>query len=110
MKAFVRVAILVILITSIITLGRDIFSQVKQFDEIRQVESESNRLSAENQLLKEKQKNENSEFSLEKQVRDKLNYKKDGETLYVVEVQDKDEKSLANREENWKEWYELFFR
>jgi len=109
-KAFVRVIILVILITSIGTLGKDIFGQLKKFDEIRQVESESNNLAAENQLLKENQKNENAEFSLEKQARDKLNYKKEGETLYVVELQDKDEKLLADREENWKEWYELFFK
>jgi len=104
------VVILVILITSIITLGRDIFSQVKKFEEIRQVETESNRLASENHILKEKQKNENSEFSLEKQVRDKLSYKKEGDTLYVVELHNKDEKRLADREENWKEWYELFFR
>lgn len=109
MRNFLRLVVFLILIISIVTLGKDVYTQIKKFEEIRQVELESKKLAEENKALKEKQKNEYSQFSLEKQARDKLNYKKEGEVLYVVPLQSRDEQPIGEPE-NWMKWYELFFR
>ncbi|OGY25675.1 MAG: hypothetical protein A2Z11_04440 [Candidatus Woykebacteria bacterium RBG_16_43_9] len=111
MKTFFRSLILVILLVTITAIGRSVYNQSSKFKEINRAESKVSQLEKENEKLKTTLGEENSNFFLEKQARDKLGYQKSGDVLYVVP-----EKEKASNEEkiakisNWKEWINLLFR
>jgi cell division protein FtsB len=110
MKLFLRLLVMVVLLFSILALGKDVYDQLDKFEEIKKVEKESEKLTRQGEELEERLKDEKSPFYLEKQARDKLSYKRAGDTLYVVDVEDSREIEKKKTRENWEAWFELFFR
>lgn len=110
MKLFLRLLVMPILFFSILALGKDVYDQLDKFEEIKKVEKESEKLTREGDELNERLREEKLPFYLEKQARDKLSYKRVGDTLYVVDVEGSREIGENKTRENWEAWFELFFR
>lgn len=95
---------------SALALGKDIYDQYNKFEEIRVIEQEAERIKNENTALKKDLEEKKTPFTLEKEARDKLGYKKEGDTLYVVDVGDKQALREVEASDNWREWVDLFFK
>ena len=110
MKSFFRLIIFTVLFFSILALVKDIYNQYNKFEEIRVIEQEAERIKNENTDLVKEFEEKKTPFTLEKEARDKLGYKKEGDTLYVVDVGDKQASRKEEAIDNWKEWVDLFFK
>ena len=90
-----------------------IFSQKRQIDsQIRKLQQQADKIKKDNDQLSYLVKYLNTPEYQEKQAREKLNLRKDGEYVVVL-PQKRDKKDLtqtvAEKESNFKKWFNYFF-
>ncbi|HEX7456331.1 MAG TPA: septum formation initiator family protein [Candidatus Nanoarchaeia archaeon] len=111
MRTAIRLVVVLILLASVIMLGKNIANQASKFKEIYQAEGEARKLADENENLRTDLDKEKSSFSLEGEARDKLGYQKKGEVLYVIPNQGNlTQKNDREARQNWEEWLDLILR
>src|SRR4030042_6454785 len=108
MKAILRSVVILVLIISVIAVGKNIYNQLSKFKEIYQAESKVQKLTKEQALLQSRLKEGNEQSFIEEQARDKLGYQQPGETLYVVDLRNsQSENGKGKIKENWQGWVDL---
>jgi len=112
MKLAAQLLIVIALLTTSFVLINNIRGQINRFGEIYNSEIKAQKLAEQNKSLKEKLEKQKGNMFLEKQARDKLNYQRKGEVLYVIPDQGKtNERRPSNtKQANWQEWVELMLR
>ena len=108
MKNIFRSGVILVLIISVIAVGKNIYNQLSKFKEIHQAESKVQKLTKEQALLQARLKEGNEQSFLEEQARDKLGYQQPGETLYVIDLKNgQSENGKEKVKENLQEWIDL---
>lgn len=111
MKKLFRRSLIVVLLITIFSLGRGIWSSAEYLDDVQRNKDEINALREENQRLQEEKEFRQSDFYIEKAARDSLGLARDGETILVEEeaaTASAQEEKLA-QQSNWRNWFDLFF-
>lgn len=113
-KRPISLIILIIGISLIINLSRDIFRLLKAGDRVRQAQLRVEELEKKNLELKELKEYYQSEEFVEEQARNKLNLAREGETIVILppnvgELVGWEEEKEPQEVPNWKRWLKLFF-
>jgi cell division protein FtsB len=110
-KNIFRSGVVLVLVISIIAVGRSIYGQLSKFKEIYEAERTVQKLSSENTGLKSQSEQGKTSAFIEGRARDKLGLQQPGETLYVVDMgKEQQEQSGRESQENWQIWVELLLR
>lgn len=108
-----KIVIIVIGLSLIFNLSRDILRLIKASDQIRQAEQKVRDLEVEQRQLVEKKEYFQSEEFVEEEARNKLNMAKPGETIVILPpssgVAGDKNKGEQAKIPNWKKWWQLFF-
>ena len=112
MKTFFRTVVTISLLAIVVGVSRSVYNQTSKFQEIYNAEGKAAQLQKENEELKLSLEEGKSNFSLEKQARDKLGFQKPGDVLYVITDKDKDleQDEESKKLANWQAWLNLLFR
>lgn len=113
-KKVIQIAIIVVGISLIVNLTRDILRLLKAGERIKQAENRLEKTKEENKQLFEKKDYYASEEFIEEIARNKLNMARPGETIVVLppnlaEVVGRKEKETLSELPNWRKWWNLFF-
>lgn len=113
-KKAIQIVIIIIGISLIVNLTRDILRLLKTGGRIEQAENRLEETKGENKQLSEKKQYYASEEFIEETARDKLNMARSGETIVVLppnlaEVVGRKEKGAQPELPNWQKWWDLFF-
>lgn len=113
-KRAIQWLVIIVGISLIINLSRDILRLIKAGGQIKLTEEELAEKSQENKQLLEKKKFYTSEEFVEEEARNKLNMARPGETIVVLpqnvsELVGREEKEVFQEIPNWQKWWKLFF-
>lgn len=113
-KKAIQIAIIIIGISLIVNLTRDILRLLKVGERIKMTENKLEEAREEERLLLEKEEYYASEEFIEETARNKLNMARPGETIVVLppnlaEVVGRKEKESVQELPNWEKWWQLFF-
>jgi cell division protein FtsB len=115
-KKLSTLAILIIGVSLIVNLSRDIFRLLKAGDQVRKAEEKLEEQEKEHQELVEKESYFQSPEFIEEEARNKLNMAREEETIVIlppnVEEMSQWMKQEGKKEEdlpNWQRWWKLFF-
>jgi len=113
-KKALNFLVLVVGISLIINLSRDILRLLKAGDRVKQAQLQVEQLEEENLKLQELKKYYQSEEFIEEQARNKLNLAREGETVVILppnvgELIGWQEEKKPPEIPNWKKWWQLFF-
>jgi len=110
-KKIFRSGVILVLVISIIAVGRSIYGQLSKFKEIYEAERTVQKLSSENTGLKSQSEQGKTSAFIEGRARDKLGYQKPGETLYVIDMEkEQQEQGGKAGQENWQKWVGILLR
>ncbi len=110
MRKLLSIGVIIILIVTISNLARGSYDSYKKLKEINSNQNDLKSLKIKNQELTQKVSLKQSEFSLEKEARDKLGYGKQGETIIVLQDGDlnsNEASSIQKEKSNFTKWLEL---
>jgi len=109
----IKTILIVVGISLIIGLSRDILRLLKASDQINLAEQRVRQLETEQQQLLEKKEYFQSEEFVEEEARNKLNMAKPGETIVILPpgtgVAAEKNKGVQAEIPNWEKWWKLFF-
>lgn len=113
-KKALQIVIIVIGVSLIVNLTRDILRLLKAGERIKVAENKLEQVEEERNLLLEKKEYYASEEFIEETARDKLNMARPGETIVILppnlaEVVGRKEKEPVRELPNWQKWWDLFF-
>jgi cell division protein FtsB len=114
-KKLVTLVILIIGISLIVNLSRDILHLLKAGDQIEKAEEKLTEEEKEHRELVEKEEYFQSPEFIEEEARNKLNMAREGETIVIlppnIEEMTKWMKPETKEDDlpNWKKWWNLFF-
>ncbi len=115
-KKLITLVILVIGVSLIVNLTRDILRLLKAGEQVERAQKTVEGLEKEHQELVEKKEYFESEEFIEEEARNKLNLSREEETIVIlppnVEEMSQWMKQEGGEEEelpNWKRWWRLFF-
>jgi len=111
---FIRALMIIVSLSLIIHLSRDVLRLLKAGDQIRLAEQRVEELEREKRALLEKKNYYQSKEFVEEEARNKLNMARPGETIVILPPNFKE---LVGRREpkqrsplpNWQRWWRLFF-
>jgi len=97
----------------IINLFKDLRHLKKARSRLSQTEEKLQTLKEENQQLQKNKQYFSSDVFIEKQIRDKLQMAKPGETIIILpeKIQEREEEEQEQQDQKkiWQKWLELFF-
>lgn len=110
---WVQILIILVGISLIVNLSRDILRLLRSADELRLAAQKVEKLQKESEGLAQKKEYYQSESFIEEEARNKLNMAKVGETVVILppnleEVIGKKENQLTKPLSNWYQWLNLF--
>ena len=110
---WVQILIIIVGISLIVSLSRDILKLFKAFDEMKLAEKKVEELQKEGESLAQKKDYYQSEFFVEEEARDKLNMAREGETVVILPPNLKEVLGLKDNQPakslpNWRQWLNLF--
>ncbi len=113
-KRITQWIIIIIGVSFIITLSRDILRLIKAGEQIKLAEEKLAVVGQKKEELLEKKDYYTSEEFIEEEARDKLNMARPGETIVVLpqnlaELAGRKEKEASEEIPNWQQWWRLFF-
>ncbi len=113
-RRIIGFTILIIGISLIINLSRDILRLLKAGDQIKLAEQKVEKLKKEQQEFLEKRQYYQSEEFIEEEARNKLGFSRPGETVVILppnipQILGREEEKPAEEIPNWKKWFKLFF-
>ena len=113
-KKVIQVAIIIIGLSLIVNLTKDIFRLLKAGEQVKFAERKLEEAKLEKEEILKKKEYYASEEFIEEAARDKLNMARPGETIVVLpqnlaEVIGRKEKETFPKLPNWQKWWKLFF-
>ena len=116
LKDYLNYIIVFVCLLLLVSLIRNAFKIKKANEKILEAEQSVEKLKAESGELEEKVKKFKSDYFVEQQLRDKLGFAKEGETIVVLPEDGVLKKLAPSREveeevlpdPNWKKWIRLF--
>jgi len=113
-RRIIGFTILIIGISLIINLSRDILRLLKAGDQIKLAEQKVEKLKKEQKEILEKHQYYQSEEFIEEEARNKLGFSRPGETVVILppnvsQILGRKEEKPAEEIPNWKKWFKLFF-
>lgn len=113
-KKIIQAAIIIIGISLIINLSRDILRLLKAGDQVQLAEQRVEELKVKQAELVEKKEYYQSPEFIESEARNKLNMAKPGETIVILppnveELAGQIKKEPQSEIPNWRQWWKLFF-
>ena len=110
----IQFAIIILGISLIVNLSRDILRLLKAADQVKLAEQKVEELKTEKEkLVKKKEYYQSAEF-IEEEARNRLNMARPGETIVVLPANIEELASRRQRSQtpdlpNWEKWWRLFF-
>jgi len=106
--------IIVIGVSLMVNLSRDILRLVKVGEQVQQAERVLERRQRENEQLVVQKEDYTSDEFVEEMARNKLNMAKEEETVVILpenmaELLGRKKRQLAKNSPSWQQWWELFF-
>lgn len=113
-KKAIQIAIIIIGLSLIVNLTKDIFRLLKAGEQVKIAERKLEEAKLEKEEFFKKKEYYASEEFIEEAARDKLNMARPGETIVVLpqnlaEVIGRKEKERLPELPNWQKWWKLFF-
>ena len=115
-KKLSTLAILIIGVSLIVNLSRDILRLLRAGEQVKMTEEKVRELEKEHEALVEKKEYFQSQEFIEEEARNKLNLAREEETIVIlppnVEAMSQWMKQEGKKEEdlpNWQRWWKLFF-
>jgi len=113
-KRLINLLILIIGISLIVSLSRDILRLLKAGERIKLAEQKVSQLEKEQPELLGKRQYYQSEEFIEEEARNKLGLSRPGETIVILppnvgEILGQKEKTSEKEIPNWQRWWRLFF-
>ncbi len=113
-KRIISFTILIVGLSLIINLSRDIWRLSKSGNQIKVAQEKAKTLEKEHQDLLEKQKYYQSDEFVEEEARNKLGMSKPGETVVILppnlsQVLGHSQAQALPEIPNWQQWWQLFF-